>query len=208
MEARVALLSTYWNYIETPHKAMAVQVNNYGQLPDGYRWSIGGGYTLGQARSNALTRCQTPNPQFTCVLEWENGNYVFEQKQADFRNQQYYNYIVFKRNLCLGYGFSEKNAIATCVQNEIARDQTRTQNQTRSTNQQVARQNQINSQRRSRAFDGISKLGETFLEMGKPKTPTRPSQMCVYQCGFEKVTSYDAMCPNNITYRGEVCYLN
>ena len=151
----------YNTYTAYPNKATAVALNSYGQFTGG--WGLGGGFTLSQAKSEALNRCKQHNPQSTCVLERENNINVFNQSLASFRTQQQQAYIASIRAKCKRYGFVTDNAIAVCVQKEIQRnEQIRLQ-----TNQQIAQQNRINSQNRARAF---SELGKTLLESGQQKT--------------------------------------
>ena len=116
-----------YNNLQGPHKALAAAVNINGQKTGGSGWASG--RTIYEARNNAINNCKKYNRNALCIVERENNNYVLtnslnqlREAQTEFKIKQYQDYINTKKRLCKSYGFTEENAIARCVQQEISNE--------------------------------------------------------------------------------------
>jgi len=87
-----------------PQKAMAIAVNGSGQMTGG--WGSGIGYSIEGAIINAKNQCKRFNPSSTCVIEWENNQYVLERhlasleqsKSGECQNIECFTYWLDSRN--------------------------------------------------------------------------------------------------------------
>lgn len=73
-----------YNSLQGKHKAMAVAVNSSGQTTGGAGWDVGN--TIYEARTKAIKQCKKYNPQFRCLIKWENNDYVLSKNLASTRS--------------------------------------------------------------------------------------------------------------------------
>jgi len=80
--------STDINYknLPYPHKAMATQVNSYGEKKGGY--VLAGGKTIEEAEELALKACKPAYGGYDCILVMSDGRYVFNINSSIYRYEQ------------------------------------------------------------------------------------------------------------------------
>ena len=109
-----------YNSLSGPYKAKAVAVYKNFTPTGGGGWSSGS--TLYEARQSALNNCKRFNPNFDCIIEFENDNYVFLQSVNKFQKEQFMVYLEQKKNSCFSYGYKDGDALAMCVEREVNAD--------------------------------------------------------------------------------------
>ena len=109
-----------------------------------------------------------------------------EQREKEAMQARFQAYLDGKKNTCRAYGFTEENAIASCVQQEINNELARLENQQAYANAQA----RANAQSRSRAMSSYSRClstaGETFGSCANAwngYTP-KPAKK-VYRCDYD-----------------------
>ena len=194
--------SLTYNNLSSAYKAKAVAVNFNNQVTGG--WGVSGGYSQSDANLKAINACKNYNPQHECIIEMEGSNYVLIENILEKNEQREKAYVLAKQNICKGYGFKEQNAIAACVQKEIANDRLYANNL-----------NNQNIQRNSVNWSALSELGANLTNQANNNTykrlePVKRTYLFVrsYQSGMNTVCVYDgwtetmnglAMCPLSIT---------
>ena len=113
-----------------------------------------------------------------------------EKKEKEATRARFQAYLDGKKNTCRAYGFTEENAIARCVQQEINNELARLENQLAQANAQANAQARANAQSRSRAMSNYSRClstaGETFGSCANAwngYTP-KPAKK-VYRCDYD-----------------------
>ena len=195
--------SQTYNNLSSAYKAKAVAVNFNNQVTVG--WGVSGGYSQSDANLKAIRECKKYNPQHECIVQMEGSNYVLIKNILEKNQQRQKVYLLAKQNICKGYGFKAENAIAICVQKEIANDRL-----------YAKTLNNQNTQRSSVNWSALSELGATLTNQANNNTykkslsPAKRTYLLVksYQSGMNTVCIYDgwtetmnglAMCPLSIT---------
>ena len=74
-----------YNSLQGKHKALAVAIDLYGNKTGGAGWDVGD--TIYEARRNAINQCKRYNQRSSCLIEWENNNYVLSKNLTSFRQK-------------------------------------------------------------------------------------------------------------------------
>ena len=126
------------------------------------------------------------------------------QVQAE-QQKKYQNYLNQKIALCKSYGYTNQNLISQCVEREVNIDRQRIA-------AQAQQQNKLNQQNFQRQQQALSDLANIFNDMGRgtygEQKQKEPQKVCVYKCGFDTVTTTDFICPIEISYKGQSCFLD
>ena len=178
--------SQTYNNLSSAYKAKAVAVNLNNQVTGG--WGVSGGYSQSEANLKAIRACKNYNSQYECIVEMEGSNYVLIKNILEKNEQREKAYLLAKQNICKGYGFEAQNAIAICVQKEIANDKLYANNR-----------NNQNTQRSSVNWSALSELGATLTNQANNNTYKRkldPAKRTYflknnYMDGMNRVCVYD-----------------
>ena len=164
----------YFNYnnLSGPNKALAVAIHTNGKKTGGTGWASG--YTVDQARANAITNCRSYNLGYECIIELENNTNVLLSSLNSYKAEQELNYRKILTLRCKSYGFTNEMAIAKCVQQEIYNEKQI------AFAQQAAAKASADALRQQR-LNAISELGKQMTEMSKGNYGQKPAKICSFR---------------------------
>jgi hypothetical protein len=133
-----------------------------------------------RADSQRVLQIQRESMQRKAKQEEERRRQIAQAQQA-----QYENYINSKKSICMSYGFTEDNAIATCVQREITNERNLLAAQQAQANAQA----QADYQRRMNALSNYGRClgtqGETFSSCANAWQGYTPPTKTVTKCQYD-----------------------
>ena len=117
----------------TPYKAIARVVGERAiasrEEGERYTYYSANNFTQEVANRNVLNHCKSQlvnlrlnyefNPSYTCLISHEGNQEVWSRSLGEYEEQKKIELIQSYVDFCIAYGFTDKNAIATCIQREI-----------------------------------------------------------------------------------------
>ena len=128
---KATFVETYNN--GTPYKAMARVVGERAiasrEEGERYTYYSANNFTQEVANRRVLNHCKSQlvnlrlnyefNPSYTCLISHEGNQEVWSRSLREYEEQKKIELMQSYVDLCISYGFTDKNAIATCLQREI-----------------------------------------------------------------------------------------
>lgn len=182
--AGMAITDAQWNRLSSP-KAIAISIHPSGEQLQ----SPGYGYCyqtkdLAEARTCALSKCNSFSNGYPCVIAAENSALVFDNSLTEYRGNIMKSALASLKQKCRDYGITKDSDVDACVQLQIANQATGS-----SSNSAPPQ-----SMRRNYNWDAIGQLGKD-ISSGKawpsmPRSSSTPRYPAVNSC--MKVSQYNA----------------